>query len=212
MGKLIDLTGKRFGRWFVIERAPDKVNGTRHSVMWSCRCDCGTTKVVSGENLKQGFTKSCGCLSVETAAARQRIHGSSGTRLYRIWKGMKERCTYKKHVRYSSYGGRGISVCDEWQNDFQAFYDWSMANGYREELSIDRIDPNGNYTPSNCRWVNIEVQANNKRNNHYIEINGERKTLEDWCKQLNLKHQTVSKRLNLGWSPEEALGLVPRKK
>lgn len=165
MQKLIDLTGKQFGRLTVIKRngtyiSPKK---TSRSPRWLCICDCGREVNITGRDLKRGSTKSCGCLKAEIVKIASKTHGLEGTRIYQVWRAMKERCYLPTDKRYKNYGGRGIKVCDEWKDNFQAFYDWAITNGYKEELlpsgrnkwSIDRIDSDGNYEPSNCRWISL---------------------------------------------------------
>lgn len=131
--------------------------------MWLCRCECGKEIVVEAYNLKTGHTQSCGCLQREATSVANKTHGKRNTRLYRIWICMKNRCYRKNHDAYKHYGGRGIKVCDEWLHSFKAFNDWAMANGYRDDLSIDRIDTNKGYSPDNCRWATMAEQNKNKR-------------------------------------------------
>lgn len=167
MGKLIDLTGQRFGQLTVLERAE---NGNHKQPRWKCRCDCGKETIVFGHLLRNGNTKSCGCFSRElhgTLMKRSNLrHGDcSGaeTRLYRIWGGMKNRCYNSHQINYKHYGGRGIAVCEEWLHDFTAFRDWAMSHGYRDDLTIDRIDNDKGYSPDNCRWVTMSEQRKNQR-------------------------------------------------
>lgn len=136
----------------------------------------------------------------------------SDSKIYYVWKGMKQRCTNPKHCGYPNYGGRGIAVCDEWLHNFQAFYGWAMENGYKDGLSIDRIENNKGYSPDNCRWISRKAQNINKRTTHYIQIGKEKKSTSEWCEQYGMNYKTVRSRLRYGWTPEEALGLVPRKK
>lgn len=204
MGKLIDLTGQRFERLMVVERAENHVqaNGSRKT-QWLCLCDCGNYVTVQGANLKNGHVKSCGCYGKNFPSHTK--HGQRHTRLYKIWQRMKQRC-YDANVKsYENYGRRGIAVCDEWLYNFEAFHDWAMANGYRDDLTIDRIDVNGNYCPENCRWVSRKVQGNNKRNNHNITYKGKTQTLSQWCEELDLSYGTIWCRLyTLGWTIEKA--------
>lgn len=184
--RIIDLTGRNFGKLTVLERAENKWKLTA----WLCKCECGNTCVVLSQNLRNGQTKSCGCGTIK--------HGKKGTRLYSIWQGMKARCNRRSHTWYKRYGGRGISICDEWVDDFQAFYNWAMANGYRDDLSIDRINNDGNYEPSNCKWSTEKEQKNNRSNVPLIEINGKSKTMSQWAEETNLKYQTVYHRYKRG--------------
>ena len=174
MANRIDLTGQRFGRLVVLERAEDHVTKSGKKVkQWNCLCDCGNEKIVRHGELRNGHTKSCGCLHKEMAGAINRTHGLSAKhdRLYPLWKSIKYRCYNKNSKSYKDYGGRGIKMCDEWLNNPKAFCDWAINNGYKEDktdkgvnvLTIDRIDVNGDYCPENCRFVTNEVQARNKR-------------------------------------------------
>jgi len=199
----IDLTGQKFGRLTVLGIA--SYNKETKRVIWNCRCDCGKTIEVFAYNLRSGHGHSCGCLRNEKSAERKTTHGKRNTRLYRIWIGMRARCFNKNSIRYPSYGGRGITVCESWGNDFIAFETWALSNGYADNLSIDRIDVNGNYEPSNCRWADIFIQHNNKRNNCFITINGETHTYSEWERIRGLKPNTIHVRISSGWNPEEAV-------
>lgn len=208
MRKVIDLTGKQYGRLTVIKHiGKDKHN----NAIWQCTCSCGNIINIRGATLRRGKANSCGCLHKELTkqlAKNNIIHNMSNTRLYRIWQGMKSRCYYKQNNRYKYYGANGIKVCDKWLNNFQAFYDWGMSNGYKDDLTIDRIDVNDDYKPCNCRWVTKSEQQRNKRNNKMYTINGETRCLSEWCEKLNLNYNTVSSRLHRNYTIEKALELL----
>ena len=204
--KAIDLTGQRFGRLTVIERS----KSTNKNAKWLCVCDCGNQKEVFGGDLKQGRTQSCGCIHSEQLAQRNFKHGLSNSRLHGIWNGMKARCYNPNFDQYADYGGRGITICREWRDDFQAFYDWAMANGYADNLTIDRIDNDGNYSPNNCRWATRQEQGYNRRDNRLITYNGETKTAAEWGMVTGIKPHTILRRLRLGWSVDEALTIRPK--
>ena len=204
MGKFQNLAGERFGRAIVLKRVENKSK----RVAYLCKCDCGNEFVTTALNLKKGDTKSCGCIKSEMLASRLTRHGKSKTRLYKIWKGMKNRCLNKNEPSHKNYGGRGISVCKEWTNDYLNFEKWANANGYNDNLTLDRIDVNGNYEPSNCRWATILEQQNNTRKSHYLEYNGKKKTIAEWAKDLNVKYNTIWTRLKHGWPIEKVLSRV----
>lgn len=209
MTKLIDLTGQRFGRLVVLERAENSKNG---QARWKCQCDCGNVKIIQGNHLRQGTTKSCGCLEKENLykIAHQKTHGETKTRLYQIWSGIKQRCNNINSPDYYRYGGRGITICEEWLK-YEPFRDWAVNNGYSENLSIDRIDNNKGYNPENCRWITMFEQAGNRRNNHIISYNGEEKTIAEFAREYNIPYATLRARLCVyNWDIEKSL-LTPVK-
>jgi hypothetical protein len=197
----IDLRGKKFGRLTVIS-----VFGKTKSfnTIWLCKCDCGKEVTVINTNLTRGNSKSCGCVNIEKICERNTTHGMTGTPLYKVWVSMRNRCNTKSCSTYKYYGGRGIKICNEWQ-EFNNFYNWALKNGFKEELTLDRKNNNGNYEPSNCRWVTQLMQSNNKRNNRYLTINGMTASLADICRLYNAKYKLVWKRLKAGWTLEKAL-------
>lgn len=201
-----DIVGQKFGNWTVLSFShKERVSSKEYKNYYICKCKCGTIRKVMRSNLLKGISTSCGCLQRKKTSEHNATHGQSSKRIYAIWQNMKERCYRTKRHNYSNYGGRGIAVCDEWKNDFQAFYDWAMANGYKEDLTIDRINVNGNYEPNNCRWVTQEIQRLNKTTTKYITYKNETKPLMVWCQELGLNYHKIIERLNkLGWSTERA--------
>lgn len=202
-GTADDLTGKKFEMLTVIERAGDEYKRG----YWKCRCDCGNEKIVNGHHLRHGRIKSCGCYARKVSAVTNSKHGMSTTRMYHIWLGMKRRCNAETCTAYERYGGRGITVCNEWENDFEAFHKWSIENGYSDDLTIDRIDNNKGYAPDNCRWVDYKKQANNKRTNHNVTINGITHTLAEWEKETGIGASLIAWRIRKGW--DESRLLIP---
>lgn len=200
MSKCIDLTGKKFGKLTVIRRVENSENG---AAKWECLCDCGNTKIVTGHNLRGSVTQSCGCLIKINNATR--THGAAKTRLYQVWCNMRRRCKDSKFPQYKDYGGRGITVCEEWR-DFAPFQEWALSNGYTDDLTIERIDVNGNYEPDNCTWISKKDQANNRRSCVMYEYNGEKHNLTEWCRIYNLPYWTIRTRLDrAGWSFDKAI-------
>lgn len=207
MGRLIDLTGQRFGRLTVIGISHKTQSGKYY---WSCQCDCGTNCIISGNLLKSGQTQSCGCYRREVARARRQKYSDKNNRLYRIWGNMKKRCYCKSDPKYHNYGGRSICICDEWKNSFQNFQAWALSHGYQDDLSIDRIDVNGDYTPQNCRWTNNLIQCNNKTDNVLITYMGRTQTVAEWARETGIYINTIHYRLKHGWTVDEIFSYPPR--
>ena len=180
---------------------------------WKCRCECGNEFITLANRIRNGVTLSCGkcsrSLSDEVKkkiSDKNKTHGESTTRLYKIWRGMKVRCYLETDQHYPDYGARGIMMCDEWRNSYEPFRDWAYANGYQENLTIDRIDVNENYEPANCRWATTKEQANNKRDTIYLTCNGETKSLCEWAREIGMKEGTLRARIErYGYTDEEAL-------
>lgn len=196
VSKRKNLVGKRFGELTVIASGNDLLNTYgRPIATWECKCSCGKIVTVRGNQLTGGKAKSCGHLRSERTAEFHTIHGKSHDRIYGIWKNMNARC---RDMNNESYGGRGITVCKDWQNDFKNFYNWAVENGYSESLTIDRIDVNGNYCPENCRWATDKEQARNTRYNRIFEYNGETKCLAEWCEVFGIIYNTAFSRISRG--------------
>lgn len=183
---LVDMTGQRFGRLLVIEKAESK----RANTMWLCRCDCGQLRDVDRGNLISGRQVSCGCHSREIAATAQLTHGLSKSKLYKVWSWIVTRCYNPKSIHYKHYGGRGIKMSEEWRNDFAIFHN-DMSEGYKQGLQIDRIDVNGDYTKDNCRWATPSQNGRNKRGSIYISDNGIKKHLLDWAEENGVKRMAA---------------------
>lgn len=197
----LDLTGKKYNKLTAIKYSYSK-NGKRY---WECICDCGNIYYVAATKLKSGEIKSCGCIKYCNGINSK--HNKKGTRIYTIWSGMKRRCLKSTNKGYKNYGARGIKVCEEWKNDFLSFYNWAIENGYEQNLTLDRINVNGNYEPSNCRWVTWKIQQNNRRNNDIIEYNGKKHSLQEWSEILpiNISQAVLWSRIyKYNWSVERA--------
>lgn len=194
--------GDRYS-FLTVQKELDTRNGQRY---FSMLCDCGTLKEVSLCNLRSGCIISCGCAKLKRIKEYSTTHGLSKHGLYNTWVMIRRRCYSDYSIVYHHYGGRGISMCEEWENDFKSFYDWSINNGWQKGLQIDRINNDGDYTPDNCRWVTSKVNNGNKRSNRKIEYRGEIKILSDWARDFNMHSETLGKRLDISkMSIEEAL-------
>lgn len=192
-----DISGLKFARLTAIKNTTQG----KHP-RWEFKCDCGNSKIILKEHVVAGRTKSCGCLLKEVMSGRNTTHGMTKTKCFTTWQRIKDRCDNVNNQDYHLYGGRGITYCNSWK-EFKNFFN-DMGNP-PNSLSIDRIDVNGNYEPSNCRWATPTEQANNKRNNVFIEFNGERKTMAEWERILGLKTGTIHMRLKKGCDTEDAL-------
>jgi hypothetical protein len=192
-----DLTNQRFGILQVIKFHHSDDKGV---TFWECSCDCGNNKVIRSGDLKRGSIKSCGCYGIQTRADSIRKHGMTGTPIYAVWRGTKQRCDDKNHEGYANYGGRGIKYCDNWKA-FEGFYN-DMGEAYQTGLTIDRKNNDGNYEPENCRWITQKMQCNNKRDNRNIEFDGIVDTLTNHCEKHGIPFHTAKSRLNSGWSVE----------
>lgn len=189
-----NLAGKRFGRLTVIRHDHDDIHRNSY---WLCECDCGSKTIATRGDLTSGNTTSCGCYQIEGIRERATTHGMSRTPLYKIWRGMRDRCENENDTAYHRYGGRGINVFDNWK-DFEDFRDWAIDNGYERGLTIDRIDNDADYSPNNCRWVNMQTQCNNRSTNHIIEYNGISHTIMEWTRLFGVKYNTLRQRILRG--------------
>lgn len=209
MARKIEMVGRRFGRLLVEQQAQNM----GRDVAWACVCDCGVPLNVRGAALRRGNTRSCGCLHREQLIARNelalartaRTHGMSNTRTFRIWAGMRKRCRNPRTNCFHSYGGRGIKVCARWESFENFLADMGEAPA---QMSIDRIDVNGDYAPGNCRWATPAIQSRNKRDNLRLTFRGETQCLTDWAIDLGVSMNTLHSRLRDGWTVEQTLSLV----
>ena len=199
--KIINMEGQKYNRLTVIKRyykTDDK------KTFWLCECECGNEVIAEGYQIRKGYSKSCGCYTKERVGNLNKSHGKRNTHLYSIYTAMKSRCNNPNNATYVNYGGRGIKVCDEWDRDFQTFYDWAVTNGYKRELTLDREDVNKGYLPDNCRWVTMEAQQNNRRDNIHININGEVKTVSELAEEQGVPYNYIYSRYFRDYAKERA--------
>ncbi len=196
-----DHTGERFGYLTVIRRA----GSTPKDALWLCKCDCGNEVIRPARHLHTGVRSSCGCKYPITT------HGCTGTRLYNIWAGMKQRCYDKKDPTYERYGKKGITVCAEWIYDFPVFREWALKNGYDDTLSIDRINNSKGYGPDNCRWATVKEQSNNRTNNRVYEVNGTIGNITQLSEKFGILSATARARIDRGWDATRAFTQPTRK-
>ena len=201
----VDLTGQKFNKLTVIERAEDHEQpGGQRKTMWRCRCDCGNETIVTAYDLFHGHTKSCGCI-LEEYHENSRNRDPIRSRIYAIYYGMRYRCYSKNCSRYKNYGERGIKICKEWMEDYDSFEKWALENGYKDGLSIERIDVNGDYCPENCTWVSLKEQSRNKCNTVRINVNGNKYTIIELSELTGLSYGKIYYRYSNGWSGEEIM-------
>lgn len=201
MSVKIDLTGKTFGNLTVLRLAVDE---PRKKKKWLCQCGCGREIVVSASNLKSGHSQQCRTCQLKAVQTGNVTHNQSGTKLYRVWNGIKTRCENPNSKSYPEYGGRGITLCPEW-HDAATFLEWAWANGYHEGLEIDRIDNDRGYSPDNCHWIPRKNNANNKRSSKYVEHGGEKRTVSEWASFFGVNYKNLCRNLSKGYSLEEAV-------
>ena len=196
MPKRFQMIGKKFNKLTVLEECNERKRGQK---LYKCLCDCGNITYQCGHQLRISRVKSCGCTKGNI------IHGKKHTRIYNIYCGIKARCYNKNNPRYKDYGERGIIMCYEWLHDFMSFYNWTMSHGYKEDLTIDRIDNDKGYSPSNCRWVDSKTQNNNQRSNVRLTYKGITKTMSEWANDLGVPYRTIGYRHRKEWEVKDVL-------
>ncbi|WP_195245019.1 hypothetical protein [Clostridium celatum] len=206
--KAIDRIGQVYGKLTITGLIYNEKAKRNYAL---CKCECGNEKVVSISNLIKGATTSCGCYRNQRIKETCEKHGMYKTRLNKEYRGLKQRCYNSKNSRYKYYGGKNIKICDEWlgKDGFINFMNWSLENGYNDELTLDRIDVDSDYSPDNCRWVTMRIQCNNRTTSHFETFNGETKTVAEWADKVGIKASIIYKRLKRGWSIEKALTTPP---
>lgn len=202
--KAVNLTTKSFGRWTVLEFS----HTSKKVYYWKCRCECGAIKAIASANLIRGKSLSCGCLAKELASKREKTHGLSKSRTYRIWAGMKTRCTNPNETSWKYYGGRGIKLCDRWEK-FQNFLE-DMGEAPSKSHSIERMNVNGNYCKENCRWIEFKFQARNTTKNTLITHNGVTLCAAEWCEKLKVPYKLIMERIARGLTFEQAVSKKKR--
>jgi len=200
MSKSLDLTGNKYGMLTPLYRCENDKS------KWVCRCDCGKIKSISLSNIRSGSSKSCGCKQGRSGASNSSYkHGGAHTKLHNVWKSMRQRCRNEKCTDYKWYGAKGIDVCQEWDN-FSNFWEWSINNGYKDGLTIERTDSNRGYSPDNCRWITIEEQQRNKSNNHILEYKGKSFPMSVWSRKINMNYSTLRGKIRKGQTLYDILG------
>ena len=211
MGRKKDISGMRFGMWTVLAEDGKNKHG---AYKWICRCDCGTVRSVAGHTLRLGKSTCCGCNARNRIEASKKAtvkHNGRKDRLYNVWRGVIDRCCNRNSKYYSRYGGRGISICEEWRHDYSKFREWALSTGYDDkarkyECTLDRVNNDGGYYPENCRWVNMKGQCNNRSSNHRITYNNVSHTISEWSRITGVRKDTLRRRIfKYGWSVERAL-------
>lgn len=215
MGKITDRTGERYGRLLVLRQGPDAFSSKgKRNITWVCRCICGNETTVRSGHLTSGHTISCGCAhreQMEWWKTFSITHGKTNEKSYRTWLMIKSRCYNKKDIDYRYYGERGIKLADEWKTDPKKFCDYveNLARYSETGTTIDRIDPNKNYEPGNLRWITMQEQQSNKRNNIFLTFDGRTMTLTEWAKETGISQPTLTRRKKAGWSAEQMLTIRP---
>lgn len=201
MSKIINMVGERYERLLVTSRADNNKSGR---AMWNCLCDCGKTKAIIGVTLRNGRSKSCGCIRSEMNTERLTIHGMAQSPEYSVWVAMIQRCTNPNNKEFENYGDRGISVCERWVNSFSNFIK-DMGERPTHRHSIERVDNNTGYSPENCAWATMTEQSKNKRTTIFCTINGVKKPLVDWAREYCIDPGLIRDRKRRGWSDEQAV-------
>ena len=213
MTKRVEMIGRKFGKLTVLALSEER--GGRGQLKFLCLCDCGNTKVILGESLRSLKTTSCGCEQRIRVSIANKTHGGSNERLYHVWQGMKDRCENKNNLEYKNYGGRGIKICEEW-HDYAKFKEFMLSKGYdptapHGQYTIERINVNGNYEPSNCTLISLSMQQQNRTDNRKLTFQGKTQTVVEWSRELRIPESAIYMRLYKGASDEEALSTPLRR-